>query len=173
MRRIVLINLFCLLGMTLLAQQNEATGIPEWFLKSIDDMLGEWKTGNAKYQGEDEPYEAYGMLWEKGVDGKSMKGTLYGFYEGKKTIPFWEFRTFWHPADKKVYALQFGFGGVFGSGEMLPGTIDQTFFNPDGSFFRAGHQSENKNNQHIVASFDIDDKGEWTPKRNYIWDKVK
>lgn len=173
MLRTVLINLFFVIAMGLSAQQTQPEGIPEWFLKSIDEMVGEWKTNNAKYQGEDEPYEAFGMFWEKGVDGKSMKGTLYGFYKGEKTAPFWEFRSFWHPADKKVYALQFGFGGVFGSGEMLPGTIDQTFFNPDGSFFRTGHKSETTDDQHIAASFDIDAKGEWTPRRNYTWDKVK
>lgn len=173
MRRFLLTKLFCVLCISLCAQEREASAIPEWFLKSIDDMAGEWKASNAKYQAEDDPYEAFGMVWEKGVDGKSMKGTLYGFHQGEKTEPFWEFRTFWHPGDKKVYALQFGYGGVFGQGEMLPGTIDQTFFSPDGSFFRSGHRSETKNNQHIAASFTINEKGEWTPQRNYTWDKVK
>lgn len=171
--RIVLINLFCLAGLSLYAQESNPAAIPEWFQKSIDEMVGEWKTSNTKYKGEDDPYEAFGMFWEKGVDGKSIKGILYGFYEGKKTGPIWEFRSFWHPAEKKVYALQFGYGGIYGSGEMLPGKIDQTFFNPDGTFFRAGHRSEMKNDQHITASFDIDEKGEWTPRRSYTWDKVK
>lgn len=162
-----------MVGFGLSAQERDSTIIPKWFQESINEMVGEWKTSNAKYHGENDPYEAFGMRWEHGIDGKSMKGELYGFYRGKETGPFWEFRTYWHPADRKVYALQFGYDGVFGEGEMLPGKIDQTFFNPNGTFFRVGHASQTTEDTHVTTSFDINDKGERTARRSYTWTRVK
>ena len=159
--------------LTLVAQTPVNSEIPEWFQKEMKIRVGTWIASNEEYKGEQEPYDSYGMEWKLGTGGNSMTGTLYGIIDGKNTVPFWEFRTFWHPVDKKVYAYQFGYGGAVGMGEMLPHRVDQVFYNPDGTVSRSGHKSEDKDGKHIASSFNIDADGKWTPRRSYTWTKEK
>ncbi len=169
MRKLKFILAICF-PVALSAQTND---IPEWFKKEIEVRTGEWITSNADYQNENEPYQSYGMTWTPGPGGKSITGTLYGILDGKKTVPFWEFKTFYHPAEKKVYAYQFGIAGVVGMGEFLPGTMDQTFYHLNGTVERHGHKAEDKGGEHITESFDVDIQGVWTMRRKYTWKRVK
>jgi hypothetical protein len=102
-------------------------------------------------------------------------GRLFGLKDGKEENTFWEFRSVWHPGEKKAYAYQYGGDGTLGVGVMehRKGNrtrSDQTFFRPDGSSDRVGHEAwfDEDGAQH-THSFDIQEDGTWKKRRFYIW----
>lgn len=151
------------------------TPAPQWYLDDIERLTrdgGRWIASNEDYQNDDEPFEAYGIEWEKGY-ANSITGRLFAIQDGEETGDFWRFRQYWHAGKGKAVVEQFGFGGAIGVGAVWPEDdafrMVQTFYGPDGSAREAGHLSDYPDNDtHLTQSFDIVD-GEWTPRRLYTW----
>lgn len=64
---------------------------PKWFLDEIATLTsgsGRWVTSNAEYQGENEPYDAYGTEWVSEFGGTSMRGRLFGMIDGEEVGDF-------------------------------------------------------------------------------------
>ena len=157
-----------------------ANGAPAWFLQEIATLTsggGRWITSNAEYQGENEPYDAYGTEWVAEFGGTSMRGRLFGIIDGEEVGEFWQFRQYWHPGRSEAVVEQFGWGGTVGIGtawkEGDMSKSDQSFFAVDGSVNRSGHTSHFPDKDtHVTASFDIIDD-EWLPGRKYTWTRQR
>ena len=164
-----------LLAHGLVAQDSPE--IPEWFVQHIEFMTragGYWVADNERYQSDNEPFDSYLLIWEKGIGDLSLKGRMFALENGQKVAELWQFRTVWDPAQRRVLALQFGRGGVYGSGVMVSigqgrHRLDQTFHAPDGGSFRSGHEAREDGDRHHTHSFDIDPDGSWKQGRSYIW----
>lgn len=162
----------------LAAADATSSAVPEWFREHIARATageGIWVTSNQTYRSADEPFDAYGLEWKKGIGAGSYTGRLFSIRDGEEVATFWEFRSVWHPGERVVKIYQFGAGGVFGVGEMQPTGptshhLDQTFFAPDGTSSRVLHEEETlENGDQRTASFDVDSNGERTPRRVYVW----
>lgn len=160
---------------------DDGTEIPKWFLEHVErstEGSGVWVTSNEAYRSETEQLDAYGLVWRKGVGGKSLIGRLYGIQNGKDVATFWELRTVWHPGDRVVYAYQFGSDGTFGVGEMNAvgkgsRTIDQVFYQPSGSTFRVVHDDETLPTGALrTTSYDVDAEDKRTLRRTHIWKRM-
>tara|TARA_R110002096_G_scaffold124052_7_gene268321 strand:+ start:4181 stop:4864 length:684 start_codon:yes stop_codon:yes gene_type:complete len=156
-------------------QDAPANAAPAWFLQEIATLTsgsGRWIASNAEYQGENEPYDAYGTEWVAEFGGSSMRGHLFGMVDGEEVGEFWQFRQYWHPGRKEAVVEQFGWGTVgigtaWKESEMTKS--DQFFFTVDGGSNRSGHVSHFPDKDtHVTASFDIIDD-EWVPRRKYTW----
>ena len=160
--------------------EAQAGPLPEWFLEHNDFMArdgGRFETSNADYQSEQEPWEAYGMVWEKGPTGHTVRGRLFGIRDGQDTAPFWEFYVYWHPGEGAARILQVNSAGTAGLGTIDPPDengahrMDQTFHNPDGTTMRMGHITANTGDTHDTQSLRWVE-GEWQPNRHYLWKRV-
>jgi hypothetical protein len=141
-------------------------------------MIGTWVTDNAAHVSANEPAEQYAIDWSWGLGRQSMTGRLYGLKGSKEIGTFWEFREFWHPGDGRLVIMQFGAGGTYGVGwheVRADGTSEmlQTFHDPSGRTTLTGHRSELKGDTHTTHSFDVAADGSWTPRRTYVWKRVK
>lgn len=158
------------------ALADEATVPPAWFLEEINTLsagTGRWVADNSGYKSEDEPYDSYVTEWVAGFAGSTLRGRLFGIADGVESGDFWEFRLFWHPAQRRVVMQQFGGGGTFGTGTMWRvddrNKMKQTFFGVDGSSRLVGHISYFRDARaQVTDSFDIDGDV-WTPRRSYTW----
>ena len=55
-----------------------------------------------------------------------------------------------------------------GTSEMV-----QTFFDPGaGTTSIVGHRSKLEGDVHTTSSFNVDEKGVWTPRRTYVWRRI-
>jgi hypothetical protein len=154
-----------------------AAPIPAEVLASWTKLAGTWIADNSEYRSEQEPFDAYGLDWQPGLDGTTLTGRLYGLTDGREVATFWEFRDFWHPGDRQVISTQFGMGGTYGAGPHTirgDGTSEmlQTFYSPAaGTVTRIGHRSELRGTEHVTRSFDVQPDGGWVPRRVYTWHK--
>lgn len=150
---------------------------PAWFREHMAFLTkgsGRWITDNASYKSENEPYDAYGTEWHYGIGEQSVTGRLFGLIDGEDQGTFWEFRTIWDPVSGEVQARQYGGNGAIGVGPIEyvgDGTskMVQTFTAPDGTSSRVGHESIERDGEHVTRSFDVDAQGHWTPRRSYTW----
>lgn len=149
---------------------------PAWFLAHIEFLTqGRWITNNEDYKSDNEPFDEYGMEYEAGLGGQRVRGRLFGLVDGKEVATFWEFLTVWHPAENRVLAFQFGADGTYATGTVVATgehthRTEQTFWRPDGSSWRSGHENEEASDgSFITRSFDIEADGSWTAKRVYTW----
>lgn len=155
---------------------EDTAGPPAWYLKEIKTLTagdGRWVTSNADYLSEDEPYDHYVTEWQSSFGGTTITGRLYGLIDGEPSSTFWEFRQYWHPGKDVAIVEQFGFGGAIGVGTAWhkDGTTrsEQTFYSPDGSTSKVGHQSRFPDERtHVTESFDIEGTS-WTSRRSYTW----
>jgi hypothetical protein len=156
---------------------SQSTKIPNWLVQEWEHLTydtGIWITDNAAYQNENEPYDAYGLEWEWGLGKNSIKGKLFGIKDGENVGTFWEFRTFWHSGKEKAFTEQFGGDGTYGVGEIslrendIPRML-QTFYSPDGSSYKVGHESVTTATEHKTTSYFVDGDDNWIKNRNYIW----
>lgn len=159
------------------AEPSSAQAIPDWFLRGIEEKTrdgGLWIADNSPYSEEDGGIEAYGIEWRQGIGGKSMAGRLFSLRGGEELATHWEFRLFWHPVEQEAKAYQFGVDGTVGWGVQTPAAdghsmiIDQTFASPDGTTFRARHETHAEDGKDIGQSFTWVD-GHWQPSRSYTW----
>lgn len=156
--------------------EDASAGPPPWFLQHMEFLTqGRWITDNSQYKSESEPFDAYGMEYEKGIGGKSVRGRLFGLIDNKEVATFWEFHTVWHPAENRVLAFQFGGDGTYAVGPMIATgehshRMEQVFYSPNGSSRSSGHETdEAKDGSFITRSFDISADGSWHPQRAYTW----
>jgi hypothetical protein len=162
--------------------QDAAPGAPpEWYLEHNEFLTrdgGIFHTDNSAYKSEGEPWEAYGLAWEKGPSGLAVRGRLFGLRDGRDAGTFWEFFVYWHPAEGRAYMMQIGGGGALGVGTLEPPREDgshrseQTFHSPAGDVTRVAHEIRNQGDVHDTRSFDWAE-GEWTPRRHYVWHRVQ
>ncbi|MDJ0644879.1 MAG: hypothetical protein QNJ57_02745 [Flavobacteriaceae bacterium] len=169
MKRIALLILSLFICANVVAQ-----GIPQWFYENMEKSIGNWVASNKKYQNQDEPMEAYGMKWEWGAGKKSITGKLYGYMNGKRVGPFWEFRQYWDFKENKGIVVQYAPDGTVGIGPLKvleDGKIEikQVFTSPDGNQTQNAHRSSLTGNEFTTTSFLIDDSGNWTENRSYTW----
>lgn len=142
------------------AQAQAQGGIPDWFRADLAAMTrdgGRWVADNSN---PDEPWDRWVMEWTLAPDGTSMTGRLFGISDGRESEDFWQFRQFWHPAEEKAVVMQWGAGGMVGTGEMVStgegrGMLDQTFWTPDGRSFRVGHTWRNSGDERVTEQYDV------------------
>lgn len=150
---------------------------PKWYhdyLAGLAPDTGAWIAENAAYRSDAEPSDAYGLEWHWGLGRQSVTGRLFGLIDGEETGTYWEFRIFWHPGDHRVVVQQFGSDGTFGTGILYmvgddKERLEQTFYAPDGSANRAGHETALGPDIRSGFSFDIHPDGGWQARRQYDW----
>jgi hypothetical protein len=153
-----------------------AAGMPDWAREHMAGMVagtGRWIASNADYVSEQETDDAYGLEWSWGLGQQAVHGRLFGLRDGVETGTYWEMHTYWHPAERRLVAEQFGGNGAFGTGTLVPAgdgnvEIDQVFYAPDGSSSRTLHRSTHTATEQSGGSFDYVD-GEWQARRHYTW----
>jgi hypothetical protein len=153
---------------------------PRWYLEHLDFLArdgGVFHTDNSRYRSADEPWEAYGLSWEKGPSRQTLRGRLFGLRGGEDAGTFWELFVFWHPQDRKAYIYQVGGDGTLGRGTLEPPDEDgtqrseQTFYHVGGATTRIAHLTRDRGETHETESFDWVE-GAWTPRRSYTWLRV-
>ena len=164
------------------ARAEEAAWVPapDWFREHIDFLSrdgGDFRTDNTPYRSDAEPWDAYGLKWEKGPSGQTVHGRLFGIRDGETSGSFWEYLIYWHPAEGEARIVQVGTGGAVGTGTIEPAAEDgvqrseQTFFTPEGSF-RMAHLVSNEGDVHDTQVERWVD-GAWQPQRGYVWHRVR
>ncbi len=158
------------------APAGRVAGIPQWLHDHMDFVTrdgGKWITDNSSYKSDQEPFDSYSIQWEWGLGGASIKGKLYGLIGAVESATFWEFRLYWDAGKQQAIAMQFGGDGTVGYGPMwkiedaLFG-IDQMFYSPDGSSFRARMSSTEDGDSQTTNGFDYDGNRP-KPGRSYVW----
>jgi hypothetical protein len=151
---------------------------PEVVIATWEKLIGNWVADNSKFKNDVDTMDAYGIEWEWGLGKKSLVGRLYGIKGGKDVGTFWEFREFWHPGEARLIATQHAGDGTYGAGPhdvKADGTSEmvQTFFDPGaGTTSIVGHRSKLEGDVHTTSSFNVDEKGVWTPRRTYVWRRI-
>jgi len=153
-----------------------STAPPDWYEAHIVSMVadsGVWVADNSAYRSDQEPMDSYVIRWQRGIAPGTMRGDMYGISNGRRTRPFFEFRTYWHPGTRRVTVLQLGVAGQVAEGELTHRTdgklvIEQTFTNPDGSTAKQRHVEELTGRQRIADSF-VAEGATWTKGRTYLW----
>lgn len=164
----------CLLFATLASvAQIPDRVIKEWEILTADG--GTWIADNSAYKNENEPADAYGITWSYALGKTSVNGRLFGLKDGKEIGTYWEFRMYYHPAEKKLMYQQYGWGGTLGIAEMtFPDETHSedvtTIYNPDGSSTKIRHVNEIKNDIHYAQSYQWKDNA-WQKQRYYEWKK--
>jgi hypothetical protein len=155
-----------------------ADTLPTWLRRHLETQAGgtgRWIADNSRYKGPNEAIDAYGIQWTWGLGRRSLQGRLFGLRDAEEVGPFWEFRLFWHPAERRAMLYQFGLGGGVGMGPLdLVGNsivIDQIFYDPDGSTRRVRHESMFEGTTETGDSFDWVD-GARVKGRTYVWKRV-
>lgn len=160
-------------------QEAAASTIPDWYRADIAAMTrdgGRWIADNSARRSEAEPYDQYGLEWRASPDGLSMTGRLFGLRGGREVGEMWQFRQFWHPAEQRVYVMQWGAGGMYGMGVLTrlsetSGMLEQTFFTNDGRSFRIGHMYRNAGpDERTVEQYDVvPGEGAWRLDHSMTW----
>lgn len=173
-----------LLGLSLLLQASTALAgpAPPWYAEHLQRLVadgGVWMADNAAYVSEQERFTVYALHWQAGVGGHTAIGRLYGIVDGQAGDTIWQFRLYWHPGQDQAVLQQFGAGGAMLSGPL---TLEedgrerllQTFWAPDGRSWQVGHLTEwSSPDEHTGSSYQVDDSGQWTEQRRYVWVRQK
>lgn len=154
----------------------ENTGIPDWVIEDWNFQMshtGIWMADNSAYQGEQEPYDAYGMEWEWGLGKKSLQGRMFCLQGEKEVATVWEFLQFWDFEAKALRMIQIGGDGMLGQGtieDLGDGKSKslERFCTPTGASFEVGHETWKDQGDFYTQSFDIVE-GEWRKRRLYVW----
>jgi hypothetical protein len=160
------------------AAATAARPAPDVVIATWEKLIGTWVADNSTFKNDVDTMDAYGIEWEWGLGKKSLVGRLYGVKDGKDVGTFWEFREFWHPGEARLIATQHAADGTYGAGPhdvKADGTSEmvQTFFDPGaGTTSIVGHRSKLEGDVHTTSSFNVDEKGVWTPRRTYVWRRI-
>ena len=103
------------------AAQESASQVPAWFTEHVEYLVGDggtWITDNSAYKNDDEPYDAYELVWTHGIGKRSAIGVMRAITDGKRSGKLWEFRLFWHPGEKTAMLEQFHWYGIYGIGTI-------------------------------------------------------
>lgn len=159
---------------------GDASGpLPAWLHQEMTRLAegsGTWLADNRQFQSAEEKFDHYGLEWKWGLGKQSLKGRLYGVIDGTETGTFWEYRLFWHPGEGQAILQQFGSDGTYGVGELKADdqgrtTMEQTFYGPDGSTWRTGHESWWDGEAHLTQQLEWRN-GEWIKDRLYRWTRA-
>ncbi len=156
---------------------SQENSIPDSFLQEIESEIGIWIGDNSKYKSDQEPFEAYAIEWSWGINKKSLVGKLYGIQDGVNSNPFWEFRKYWDAEKKAPIVMQFGADGTVGIGASTKineneSELLQIFTSPNGSQNKIGHKTKIIDSlSHTGSSYLVNEQGEWTENRSYLWVK--
>jgi hypothetical protein len=162
------------------AQTRQATAttakpVPQVVIATWEKLVGNWVADNSTFKNDVDTMDAYGIEWAWGLGKKSLVGRLYGLKGGKEVGTLWEFREFWHPGEGRLITTQHAGDGTYGVGPhdvKADGTSEmmQTFFDPGtGTKSIVGHRAKLEGDLHTTSSFNVDEKGVWTPRRTYVW----
>lgn len=151
------------------------TVLPSWAHTKLQEQVGRWVVAAPAEEANDS-YDGYGMEWEWGLGEKTLVGRLFARKGDRDLRTMWEYRIFWHAGEQALMMYQWGNDGSLGTGiiESRDGggsRADQTFWNPDGSTFRIGHEDWVENDRRHTNSFTIDEAGDWKPLRGYVWER--
>lgn len=155
---------------------QQSDSIPAWLRHEMTRLVqgtGTWLTDNRQFMSAEERFDHYGLEWSWGLGKQSLKGRLYGIIGGKDSGTFWEYRMFWHPGESRAILEQFGSDGTYGVGIVIPDgkggtTMEQTFYAPDGSQRRSGHESSWDGEIHTTQQLEWRNNG-WVKHRLYRW----
>jgi hypothetical protein len=156
--------------------QTAPHSMPAWWAAHVDFMSrdgGVWIAPNPANESDPSQPDAFGMEWRAAHGGHVLIGRLYGIENGAETAEFWTFREFWHPGERRAVLEQWGGPGVYGVGETRMensrGTVEQTFWLPDGRDWKEGHRTVEDGDVYVTEQFDIDAAGNWTPGGSNTW----
>jgi hypothetical protein len=172
------------LGLTALGAGHATAGesgqqsntIPAWLRQEMTRLAqgtGTWVADNQQFMSAEERFDHYGLEWSWGLGKQSLKGRLYGIIGGKDIGTFWEYRMFWHPGESRAILEQFGSDGTYAVGVVIPDgkggtTMEQTFYAPDGSKRRSGHESSWDGEVHVTQQLEWRED-RWVKDRLYRW----
>ncbi|WP_154222290.1 polysaccharide deacetylase family protein [Marinicella rhabdoformis] len=160
---------------------EKPTAMPAWFIEEMNSQIGTWKTSNAKYKSEKEPFTHYMLEWSWGIGKDNVTGRLFAMHDGKATGDFWHFKQYWDANKKQARLLQMGHGGMVGDGfiqplKMMNGTFQletiQTFASPTVAAALERHMNVMTDEGLVTTSYRKDVKGEWEEQRSYLWKKA-
>ncbi len=160
------------------ARQETSHPIPAWFKQHIAESVrgtGTWITDNSEYQSPQERAEAYGLRWQTGLGGLSLKGDLYGIQAAQAGQVYWEFRSYWDPLEGKAMVHQYGADGTLGVGSLAQlkngqEELLQVFVRPGSAPRKSRHLSWFEGEQKLTQSFRWEHDA-WVPERIYAWDR--
>ncbi|MGE0596570.1 MAG: hypothetical protein AB7P07_09390 [Hyphomonadaceae bacterium] len=159
--------------------QESAHSMPDWWVAHVDFMArggGVWEAPNPGAAADPAQPDAFRMHWQASNGGHVLTGRLFGIEDGEPTADFWSFKEYWHPGERRALLEQWGGPGVYGVGEVRMdgnrGTLDQTFWLPDGRDWREGHRTVENGDEYVTEQFDIGEDGSWTPNGSYTWRRV-
>jgi hypothetical protein len=155
--------------------ENDAA-VPPWFVQEIEYLTlagGRWIADNSEYQGEEEPYPAYGIEWQKGLSGLTARGRLFAIDRDGNTHDLWELYLYWNALDRRAVAMQVHPDGNFGVGELTAESdtereLVQVSWAPGGATFSFRHQETRSANEKRSRTF-IKQDTIWRPNRTYVW----
>lgn len=154
---------------------NDAA-VPPWFVQEIEYLTragGRWIADNSEYQGEADPYPAYGMEWQKGLSGLTARGRLFAIDRDDNAHDLWELYLYWNALDQRAVAMQVHGDGNFGVGELTAESdtervLVQEFWAPGGATFSFRHEETRSANEKLSRTFTKQDNT-WRPNRTYVW----
>lgn len=138
---------------------------------------GVWIASNADYAETDGP-DRYGMAFVVQPGGLSATGCLWGERDGELLAVFWRMFQGWDPTRNAGLFYQAHPAGIIGIGYGRDRGADephvvQDFRQPDGTMSRVGH-FERWDGPDTRISRSVDwSGGEWTPRREYTWVRVR
>jgi hypothetical protein len=150
--------------------------VPPWFVQEIEYLTragGRWITDNTEYKGEEDPYPAYGIEWQKGLSGLTVRGRLFAIDRDDNTHDLWELYLYWNPLDQRAVAMQVHRDGNFGVGELTAESdtereLVQEFWAPGGATFSFRHEETRSANEKRSRTF-MQQDNTWRPNRTYVW----
>lgn len=163
------------------APAPESAGPPDWWADHVRFISGDggtWVTPNSKATDDPDAPDAFAMTWVAASEGRLLIGRLFGLKNGREVAEYWTFREFWHPGEGRVVAQQWSSWGAYGEGEATSpepnrGQLDQTFWLADGRSWREGHRTLASGDEYVTDVFDIDAKGNWSPRDRNVWQRVR
>jgi len=160
---------------------DEGSGPPEWFRQHLAYLTagdGTWVADNSGFKSDDEPYDAYEVIYVWGAGRQTASGSIRAYKDGKRTGVIWDYKVFWDPSTRRCVIEQWGFGGVYGVGETRQvdeNTLrsEQTFYGPDGSGRRSAHDwIVDTPLKHTTHSFSFENDA-WKATRTYVWKRAE
>lgn len=168
-------GLFASLLVIMLAGQAPATSLDSFHehVEGLTQDGGVWVASNSRYQSDREPFDAYKLVWRKGIGGLSAYGRMTALRGLEETAPIWEFLLYWDSELRQVRVIQFSSSDIVGKGvltisEKGEEELIQNFYPPNGEPYRVRHTGKLQGDVHETISYKRAGE-EWEPNRSYIW----
>ena len=162
------------------AQEGAPVGAatPDWFSEYIDYMTrngGRWATDNTDHRTEDDPVDAWVMVFSPEFDGASLSARLFSMTGDIESIDYWLFDGYWDAARGEASLVQTGWGGALGIGPIWQ--IDETtirsehvFSAPEGPVQTIAHIFVITGpDEHITRTETRVGDGDWIEGQSHTW----